>query len=181
MPHFAALVARHHNRWNGSDLDMSEVDNIEDVAELVRDSIPDDADPSLVFVEENDEWFAIVRVDLLGDARVFMSDIRAVATSELAALLFQDQIPEGDPDDDLGIEDAVLDDDADAESVDEEEEEPVLRPDAEVGGSTDILADLGLGSAQLLELCAEEGMLPADVISAICETLGCADTIEVYR
>jgi hypothetical protein len=30
-------------------------------------------------------------------------------------------------------------------------------------------------------MCAEEGMLPADVISAVCERLGCAEEIEVYR
>jgi len=33
----------------------------------------------------------------------------------------------------------------------------------------------------LLAMCAAEGMLPADVIATVCERLGCAEEIEVYR
>jgi putative tRNA adenosine deaminase-associated protein len=175
LSHFAALVARHNGRWNGSDIDLNDVEDIEDVTELIRDAVADETDPALLFVEENDEWFSIVRLDPLGDARVFISDVRAVVSSDLAAVVFQDQIPTTTIDE----ADAELDDEDD--DSDPDDAEPVLRPGGEPGGSSDILVDLGVGSAQLLELCAEEGMLPADVISAICEVLGCAEAIEVYR
>jgi putative tRNA adenosine deaminase-associated protein len=177
LAHFAALVARQRTRWSGADVDLADVEDIEDVTEVIKDSIEEDADPALLFVEENDEWFAIVRVDNLGDARVFISDVRAVVTSDLAAVLFQDQIPEPELDE---IE-SELDDDEDDGSSAAAEESTSLRPGAEPEGATDILVDLGVGPAQLLELCAEEGMLPADVIAALCELIGCADAVEVYR
>jgi putative tRNA adenosine deaminase-associated protein len=177
LSHFAALVARHNGRWNGSDVDLDDIEDIEDVTELIRDAVADETDPALLFVEENDEWFSIVRLDPLGDARVFISDVRAVVTSELAAVVFQDQLPTTT----LEEADAALDDDDADADADADDAEPALRPSGEPGGSSDILTDLGVGSAQLLELCAAEGMLPADVISAICEVLGCAEAIEVYR
>jgi putative tRNA adenosine deaminase-associated protein len=178
LAHFAALVARQRTRWSGADVDLADVEDIEDVTEVIRDAVEEDTDPALLFVEENDEWFAIVRVDNLGDARVFISDVRAVVTSDLAAVLFQDQLP--DPE--LDEIDAELDvDDNDDGSSAASDESTSLRPGAEPEGATDILVDLGVGPDQLLELCAEEGMLPADVISALCELIGCADAVEVYR
>jgi putative tRNA adenosine deaminase-associated protein len=176
LAHFAALVARQRSRWIGADVDLSDVEDIEDVTEVIRDAAEDDTDPALLFVEENDEWFAIVRVDTLGDARVFISDVRAVATSDLAAALFQDQLPDPELDE---IE-SELDDEDDGSSA-TSDDSGSLRPGAEPEGATDILVDLGVGSTQLLDLCAEEGMLPADVISALCELIGCADAVEVYR
>jgi putative tRNA adenosine deaminase-associated protein len=177
LSHFAALVSRHAGSWTGSDIDLVDVEDIEDVTEVIRDAVTDENDPALLFVEEDDEWFAVVRLDPLGEAKVFISDVRAVVTSDLAAVLFQDQIPATE----LDEADAERDDDSSEDSTSTEESEPTIRPGAEPGGSTDILTDLGVGPAQLLELCAEEGMLPADVISAICEVLGCAEAIEVYR
>jgi putative tRNA adenosine deaminase-associated protein len=129
----------------------------------------------LLFVEQDDEWFAIVRVDGAGEPRAFISDARVVPGSELAALVFEEV-----PEDVVEDVDVSLDDDDDDVEV-EEVEEPAVRPDAEPRGATDVLADLGISAAQLLAMCAEEGMLPADVITAVCERLGCAEEIEVYR
>ena len=177
MSHFAAMVVRHAGRWTGSDVDLSDVEDIEDVTDLIRDDVSDETDPALLFVEENDEWFSIVRIDSLGDTKVFISDARAVVTSELAAVLFQDQIPT----DELEDADAELGDDDEEVVSAADEAEASLKPGAEPAGSTDILVDLGVGASQLLELCAEEGMLPSDVISSVCELIGCAEAIEVYR
>jgi putative tRNA adenosine deaminase-associated protein len=173
VSHFAALVARHGDRWESSEIELDELDDIEDVADVMRDASIDEG-PVVLFVEQDDEWFAIVRVDGLGEPRVFISDARVVPASELGAVLYDAEIP-----DEILDEDDVTEDE-DAES-DDEEEAPVLRPDAEPGGVPDLLADLGIPASQLLEMCAEEGMLPADVIAAVCERLGCAEEIEVYR
>ena len=40
---------------------------------------------------------------------------------------------------------------------------------------------VGTPGEQLLELCAEEGMLPADVIGVVCERAGCLDVLESLR
>ena len=175
MSHFAALAAKTDDSWHSSEVELQGLADIDEVAEVMRDASVDDG-PVLLFVEQDDEWFAIVRVDGAGEPRTFISDARVVPGSELAALVFE-EVPEDVIED---LEDVSLDDDDDDVEL-EETEEPAVRPDAEPRGATDVLADLGISAAQLLAMCAEEGMLPADVITAVCERLGCAEEIEVYR
>ena len=175
MSHFAALVARSNGRWKGSndDINLDEFDDIEDVVDLMRDASVEEG-PVLLFVEEDDEWFGIVRVDGAGDPRVFISDARVVAVSEMAMLLFADLVP-----DDIADESEAVVEDEDIRADDDEQ--PSVKPAAEPGGAIDLLSDFGISGVGLLEMCAEEGALPADVITAICERLGCAEEIEVYR
>ena len=90
---------------------------------------------------------------------MFLSDRRAVQASELAALLWQD----------------------DEEPVDAEDADENIRPVAEPVGDAAIVADLGTPADQLLSLCAEEGLLPADVLTAVCERAGCLDVLEELR
>ena len=54
-------------------------------------------------------------------------------------------------------------------------------PDAEPAGDADLLADLGVPAGRLLELCAQEGMLPADITAELCQTIGCGDEVEELR
>lgn len=176
MSHFAALIARSHDRWKSADIedfDITDLDDIEDVADVMRDASVDDG-PVLLFVEEDDEWFAIVRVDGVGEPRVFISDARVVAVSPLAAVLFEDLVPE-----EIADEAEAVAEDEDIRADDDEQ--PSVRPAAEPAGATDLLADLGISARTLLAMCAEEGALPADVITGICERLGCAEELEVYR
>jgi putative tRNA adenosine deaminase-associated protein len=175
VSHFAALAVRNDDGWHSAEVELDGLADIDAVAEVMRDASVDDG-PVLLFVEEDDEWFAIVRVDGVGEPRTFISDARVVPGSELAALVYEEEAAE-----DLFEEPASsLDDDDDVE-LGEEEEEPATRTDAEPKGATDVLADFGISAAQLLAMCAGEGMLPADVITAVCERLGCAEEIEVYR
>jgi putative tRNA adenosine deaminase-associated protein len=175
VSHFAALAARTDDGWHSTEVELEGLADIDEVAEVMRDASVDDG-PVLLFVEEDDEWFAIVRVDGVGEPRTFISDARVVPGSELAALVYEEEAL-----DDIADEPASSLDDDDDVDLDEEEEEPAARPDAEPRGATDVLADLGISAPQLLAMCAEEGMLPADVITAVCERLGCAEDIEVYR
>lgn len=176
MSHFAAMIVRTDSRWKGADaddVDLDNVDDIEQIVEIVRDASVDDS-PVVMFVEEDDEWFAIVRVDGNDEPRIFISDARVVAASDLAMTLFGD----------LAADEAVDVSEAIAEDEDvraDDDESPSVRPVSEPAGAADMLADYGISSQDLLDMCAEEGALPADVITAICERLGCADEIEVYR
>jgi putative tRNA adenosine deaminase-associated protein len=176
VSHFAALAAKTDDSWHSSEVEIEGLADIDEVVEVMRDASVNDG-PVLLFVEQDDEWFAIVRVDGAGEPRTFISDARVVPGSELAALVFE-EVPE-DVVDEVGGDDDDDDDDVDGDV--EETEEPAVRPDAEPRGATDVLADLGISASQLLAMCAEEGMLPADVITAVCERLGCAEEIEVYR
>ncbi len=175
MSHFAALAARTDDGWHSTEVELDGLADIDEVADVMRDASVDDG-PVLLFVEEDDEWFAIVRVDGVGEPRTFISDARVVPGSELAALVYEEEAAE----DAFEEPESSLDDDDDDVEL-SEEEEPAVRPDAEPRGTIDVLADLGISASQLLAMCAEEGMLPADVITAVCERLGCAEEIEVYR
>ena len=163
MSYFAAALARSEQGWTGVELDLDEVDDLESLADLLRDRTGDGAGPALLLLEEDDEHLAVVRVDggagSLAEPRVFLYDRRAVLNSGVAAMLWED---------------------ADDE-VDEDDDDEGTRPIAEPVGDAGVLADLGTSAQDLLDLCAEEGLLPADVHTAICERAGCLDVLEELR
>ena len=164
MPYFAVALARTEGGWTGEELDLSEIEDLESLADTLRDLTGDGPGPALLLLEEDDEHLAIVRVDggagSLDEPRVFLSDRRAVLASEVAQMLWEDTEPP---------------------SEDEDEEDEGTRPIAEPVGDTAILADLGTPADELVELCAEEGLLPADVLTAVCERAGCGDVLESLR
>ena len=159
MPqYFAAVLARTDDEWSGREIDMASIEDLDSLVVTMRALA--DGGSALFFLEEDDEYLAIVRVDGDLDPRTFISDDRAVQTSALAALVMEEIVvlPESDDDDEEGI-----------------------KPDPEPVGDTDIVADLGIEADELLDLCSSEGMLPADVITAICEKAGCADALDNLR
>jgi putative tRNA adenosine deaminase-associated protein len=146
------------------ELDLSEIEDIEQLADTLRDLTGDGAGPGLLLLEEDDEHLAVVRVDggsgSLDEPRVFLSDRRAVLASEVAQMLWDDpEVPVDDEDD----------------------EDEGTRPIAEPVGDAALLADLGTPGDTLLTLCAEEGLLPADVLTTIAERAGCEDVLERLR
>src|SRR3954463_5863390 len=86
---FAAAVARGKNGWTASELDLSGLADIDDVVDRLRDAEPD-AELSLLFVEADDQYLVIVRVDENEDLRVFGSDSAFAEESRLGALLLGD-------------------------------------------------------------------------------------------
>ena len=171
MTYVASTLARVDSAWFGDDVSLEDLEDLDGVVEMVREVIGDDADTGLLFVEQDDEWFAIVRIDEEGDPRVFVSDGRVVASSEIAAMLAEGAIEVSSADDDDDVED---------ESNAEEDDEPALA-DGDPVGDAGLMSDLGTSAARLLALCAEEGALPADVIAALCESAGCLDVLEKLR
>jgi putative tRNA adenosine deaminase-associated protein len=170
VPYFASALARTGDKWTGQDLDLGEVEDLDGLIDEMRRGA-EDADVVVLFVEEDDEWFGIVRVDDDSDPRAFLSDGRVIETSAIAA-----QIAEA-----ATVTDSDDDDDEDDEDDDEEEEEETIRIAGDPIGDPELLADLGTPSKRLLALCAEEGQLPADIISSLCESAGCLDALEELR
>jgi putative tRNA adenosine deaminase-associated protein len=160
VPYFAAALSRTDDGWTSSEVDLDGVEDLDTLVEMLRDLSV--GGPVLFFLEEDDEYLAIVRVDGDADPRTFISDDRAVATSTFAALVMEDVPPP---------EDAKADEDDDEGT----------RPDAEVAGDTEIVAAFGVPAKKLVDLCATEGMLPGDIVTAICEAAGCADAIDEIR
>ena len=162
MSYFAAALARTEAGWAGEELDLDDVADLEALTDVLRDLTGDAPGPALLLLEEDDEYVAVVRADggsnSLAEPRVFLSDQRAVLQSDVAAMLWEQSSQPGGEDDDEGT-----------------------RPVAEPVGEAGLLADLGTSGDDLLALCAEEGLLPADVLTEVCERAGCLDVLEGLR
>jgi putative tRNA adenosine deaminase-associated protein len=157
MSYFAATVVRSSGAWSAHDLDLAEVEDLEELVDAMRDL--DGDGPALLLLEQDDEWLGVVRVDGDADPRVFLSDRRAVAVSDVAALIW-----EGEPEP--------------ATDLDEDEG---TRPVAEPVGDPSLLDDLGTPADDLLALCAHEGFLPGDVLSAVGERAGFLEVLDDLR
>jgi putative tRNA adenosine deaminase-associated protein len=162
---FAAAVARSKNGWTASELDLSGLADIDEVVDALRETEPD-ADLALLFVESDDEYLAILRLDEGEDLRVFASDSGFAEESRIGSVLLGEiETPA------LGLDDLAA----------EEDEEKPADPDADPVGDAELLGDLGLDAQRLLALCGREGMLPADVTAEICQKIGCGDEMEELR
>jgi putative tRNA adenosine deaminase-associated protein len=166
---FAAAVARGKNGWTASELDMSGLADIDEVVDAMRDAEPD-ADLALLFVESDDQYLAILRLDEGEDLRVFGSDSAFAEESRIGSVLLGE------------IEAPALElDDLTAGTDDDETDQPVADPDADPVGDAELLTDLGISAHRLLTLCGQEGMLPSDVTAEICQLIGAGDEVEELR
>jgi putative tRNA adenosine deaminase-associated protein len=171
---FAAAVARGKNGWTASELDLSGLADIDEVVDRLRDVEPD-ADLSLLFIEADDQYLVILRLDEGEDLRVFGSDSAFAEESRIGGLLLGEIEAPALEIDDLAV--APADEDED----DDEPDEPLPDPDADPVGDAELLADLGISAHRLLQLCGQEGTMPSDVTSAICTRLGCGEEMEELR
>jgi len=123
VAYFSAAFARTDAGWIGTEADLTEVAGLDDLADIMRETAVETAGDTIVLlVEQDDEWFAVIRLDDGEDPRIFLSDPRASLTSGLAFMLYE-QI---------------------GGSEDEPTEEPV--------GDTTLLADLGIAPDRLTGL-----------------------------
>ncbi|MET8257764.1 tRNA adenosine deaminase-associated protein [Micromonospora sp. NPDC005553] len=173
MSYFAAAVVRDDSGWTAAEVSLRGATDIDEVADRLRD-VDLEADVSLLFVEADDAYLVILRLDEGEDLRVFGSDSAYAEESQLGSLLVGD----------LKTSVTGLDGDDEPRPVstgDEETEQPVVDPEADPVGDADLLANLGISAQKLLTLCTHEGMMPADVTVEICQVLGCADEVEELR
>ena len=173
MSTFAAAVARGKNGWTASEVELAGAADIEEVVDRLRDAEPD-AELSLLFVEADDQYLVILRLDEGEDLRVFGSDSAYADESRLGALLLADVETPALEIDELAVPGAGA-------GEDDEEDRPAADPDADPVGDVELLADLGISSHRLLALCGLEGMMPSDVTAEICQKLGCGDELEELR
>ncbi len=152
-------------RWQVAELDVDGCESIDDVAELLRDF---HQPVRLLALEQDDEYAVLARLDVAADEtdeamRIFLSNGHSADDYPLAQL-FADGLSEIGGDPLAGDEDA-----------------PAGVRDAAPFGDAELLADLGVPAAELVELAQHEGTLPVDLIDAVCERLGCVAEIEVIR
>ncbi|MER5307086.1 hypothetical protein ABT034_04700 [Streptomyces sp. NPDC002773] len=178
--YFAALLARTEDGWEASDTELDDVETLSDLTELAREASDDDT--VIVFIEQEDAWFGIVRVEGEEDPRIYVSDGAAAARSSYGEILTREIL--GDDLDDIvdELESLDLDGTEDGEPLDgvtdddEEEDTGVAAeavPAAPVGDRL-ILADLGMAPADLLAL-------ESDALAEIADALGAAEVLEAVR
>ncbi|MFJ2110323.1 MULTISPECIES: hypothetical protein [unclassified Streptomyces] len=186
--YFAALLARTEDGWEASDTDLDDVETLSDLTDLAREAAVDE-ETVLVFIEQEDAWFGIVRVEGEEDPRIYVSDAAAAARSSYGEILIDELLggDDSDPADELdaldldGTEDGEPDEEyvrADSATDDDDSDDapasgkgPV--PSGAVGDRS-ILTDLGLSEADLLAL-------ETDAMAEIADALGASEVLETVR
>ena len=87
MPYFTAVLARDGDKWFPRNVDLEGLETLDDLADALRAREVDDAEPVLAFIEREDSWWAVVRVDGDEDPRVFVSDVVGAAASAFSEVL----------------------------------------------------------------------------------------------
>lgn len=175
MSYFAAAVVRSDGHWAAMPVSLANAADTEDVADRLRDVDPS-ADVSLLFVECDEEYLAILRLDHGEDPRVFSSDAAFAGESRVGALLLGQQ-----PTSSVEI-------DAELTSPASEDAEPPMGPRdpgdptmVEPAGDPTLLADLGVTAPRLLAMCTNEEMRPSDITAEVCMAIGAGDEVEELR
>jgi putative tRNA adenosine deaminase-associated protein len=172
--YFAVVLTRDEDEWETNDIELDEVETLDDLADAMRDTADLDSDgPILLLLEQEDLWFAVVRVDGEDDPRVFVSDRSAIEHSAYAEMLLE--AAESD-------EDALDADDLDSDEADEDDEdERDSGVDDGPVGDLEILSDLGTSAELLRELCESKGVLPSEALTTLAERAGAAGALETVR
>ncbi|WP_299530302.1 hypothetical protein [uncultured Streptomyces sp.] len=193
--YFAALLARTEDGWEASDTELDDVETLPDLTDLAREASVDE-DTVVVYIEQEDAWFGVVRVDGEEDPRIYVSDAAAASRSSYGEILLTDELLGREP----GAEDVIAaleelvgldesEDDADDEApagvvvggrtapddtIDTDQDtDPDAVPAGPIGDAG-LLADLGLSSQALLTL-------RTDALAEIAEALGAAEVLESVR
>ena len=159
MTYFAAVISRMGDRWTSTEVELSDCESLTDIADVARD-VPGQV--RLVVVEEDDEYAALIRVDEDDEPRAFLSDGHAADAYPMAAIIAEDLVEIGE------------------DELDGDEDAPPAHDSAPFGDA-EIVEDLGTSASDLLAMCAHEGTLPIDLVVAVCEKAGCADSFEAVR
>ncbi|MCX4771105.1 hypothetical protein OG322_17475 [Streptomyces sp. NBC_01260] len=185
--YFAALLARTEDGWEASDTDLDDVETLSDLTELAREASVDE-DTVLVFIEQEDAWFGVIRVDGEEDPRIYVSNASAATRSSYGEILLTDELLGREPgaEDSIaaleelvgldGTEDGEPDNapDNDNDTADNDDDDGLDAVPAGPLGDTGILSDLGLPEAELL-------MLRTDALVEIADALGAAEVLETVR
>ncbi|MFC9245149.1 hypothetical protein ACFT7S_14310 [Streptomyces sp. NPDC057136] len=187
--YFAALLARTEDGWEASDTELDDVETLSDLTDLARDASVDE-DTVLVYIEQEDAWFGVVRVDGEEDPRIYVSDASAAARSSYGEILLTDELLGREP----GAEDeiAALEElvdlggtedgepevseavDGRAEPLADDDDIPLDAVPSGPLGDLGLLADFGLSEKELLTL-------RTDALVEIADALGAAEVMESVR
>ncbi|MGA5002672.1 hypothetical protein ACPCB7_32170 [Streptomyces arboris] len=132
--YFAALLARTEDGWEASDTELDDVETLSDLTDLAQEASVDE-DTVLVYIEQEDAWFGILRVDGEEDPRIYVSDASAAARSSYGEILLTDELLGREP----GAEDeiAALDELVDLDGTEDGEPDGSASSSASTATTTD--------------------------------------------
>jgi len=87
VSYFTAVLARDGDKWFARNVDLEALESLDDLADALRVHELGEAEPVLAFIEREDAWWAVVRVDGDEDPRIFVSDAAGTAASTFSTLL----------------------------------------------------------------------------------------------
>ncbi|WP_399087865.1 hypothetical protein ACGH2B_12060 [Streptomyces sp. BBFR2] len=176
--YFAALLARTEDGWEASDTELDNVETLTDLADLAREAAVDD-DTVVAYIEQEDAWFGVVRIDGEDDPRVFVSHAAAAARSSYGAMLTDELLGSDDDAADLdsldldGTEDGEPEPDPDGNDPDDTATAGPVPPPGPLG-DVELLTDLGVSPEDLL-------VLDTDALAQLADALGCTEVLEAVR
>ncbi|QQZ58257.1 hypothetical protein IFE09_18265 [Streptomyces microflavus] len=202
--YFAALLARTEDGWEASDTELDDVETLSDLTDLAQEASVDE-DTVLVYIEQEDAWFGILRVDGEEDPRIYVSDASAAARSSYGEILLTDELLGREP----GAEDeiAALEELVDLDDTEDGDPDEAARPASPAGTAADRQAhppshpdsdsdpDTGTdpdavpaGPIGELGILADFGIsekdlltLRTDALTEIADALGAAEVLEAVR
>ncbi|MFF6907641.1 hypothetical protein ACFY9Q_17045 [Streptomyces sp. NPDC012389] len=196
--YFAALLARTEDGWEASDTELDDVETLSDLTDLAQEASVDE-DTVLVYIEQEDAWFGIFRVDGEEDPRIYVSDASAAARSSYGEILLTDELLGREPGAEVEI--AALEELVDLDGTEDDDPDGPARPASSSSTTTDrttapeagtdsdpdsdsvpagpigelgILADFGVSEKDLLTL-------RTDALTEIADALGAAEVLEAVR
>ncbi|MEV4879385.1 tRNA adenosine deaminase-associated protein [Streptomyces cyaneofuscatus] len=197
--YFAALLARTEDGWEASDTELDDVETLSDLTDLAQEASVDE-DTVLVYIEQEDAWFGILRVDGEEDPRIYVSDASAAARSSYGEILLTDELlgrepgaedeiaaleelvdldgtedgePDGSASSSATTTDRTTTRDADTDSDPDPHSDSDSVPAGPIG-ELGILADFGVSEKDLLTL-------RTDALTEIADALGAAEVLEAVR
>jgi putative tRNA adenosine deaminase-associated protein len=169
VSYFAAAAIKSAGSWTASEFSLSGAADVEDVADRLRD-VDVDADVSLLFVESDDVYLVVLRLDQGEDLRVFGSDSAFAEESR------------------LGAPSARRDRGAGAGDRRRVVRAPTTRSRTTTAGARrrpgrrrDLLADLGCPPRDCWSCAPRRACCPADITAELCHLIGCGDEVEELR
>ncbi|TMQ86130.1 hypothetical protein ETD83_40445, partial [Actinomadura soli] len=96
MSYFAAVFAQTPQGWVGAEALIAEAEHVDDIADLMREAAVESyGDPVVLLVEQDDDWFAVVRLDGEDEPRAYVSAAREDGLGSLFQQLIG-EVPDGD-------------------------------------------------------------------------------------
>ncbi|MEJ5913208.1 tRNA adenosine deaminase-associated protein [Pseudokineococcus sp. 1T1Z-3] len=204
MSYFTAVITCEQGAWRAHDVDIEDVTDLDDLADVLRGVAPGGGS-ALAVIEHEDEWFAVARLDgddlaaeedVDEDVRLFVSDLAASQRShygDLVAPAAETETELGDEPEEAPVE--VTDPAGSTQGpvaqaaaaapapADDEEDEPDQQTPglAAWAGDPDLLADLGVARSRLIEITEDTLEDPDTALAQIGAGCGFDELLEALR